>query len=110
MLQIRFMVLLLALSSGLGWADGVRTNKPNVEPVKQEAIQEAVISSAVDINQAGADELATLISIGPKKALQIIAYRDLNGRFSSIEDLKNVKGIGDATVEKNRVRMMVAAE
>ncbi len=110
MLKIKFMLLSLIVASGFSWAEVIESNQSNVEPANQKVVQEVTVNSAIDINQAGVDELATLISIGPKKAQQIIAYRDLNGRFGSIEDLKNVKGIGEATVEKNRVRMMVAVE
>ena len=54
----------------------------------------------VNINTAGSDELQTLTGIGPVTAQKIIDYRTENGRFSSIEDIKNVFGIGDKTFEK----------
>ena len=54
----------------------------------------------VNINTAGSDELQTLTGIGPVTAQKIIDYRTENGRFSSIEDIKNVSGIGDKTFEK----------
>ena len=49
----------------------------------------------VNINTATAGELTTLPGIGEAKATQIIAYREANGNFSSIDDIKNVSGIGD---------------
>ena len=49
----------------------------------------------VNINTATVTELKTLPGIGESKANQIIAYRDANGSFSSIEDIKKVSGIGD---------------
>ena len=67
-------------------------------------IQEA----AIDINTANAAELASLTNIGLKKAKQIIAYREANGLFVSIDDLTKVKGIGLKTIEKNRNRLVVA--
>ena len=109
MFKIKLIALWLVLASGLSWAEA-EPNKPNAGPDNQSVIQKVVDGTAIDINQASADELATLANIGPKKAQQIVAYRDLNGRFASIEELKGVKGIGEATIEKNRVRMMVAAE
>ena len=43
-----------------------------------------------------------LNGVGPVKAQAIIDYREKNGRFKSLEDVKNVKGIGDATFDKIR--------
>lgn len=57
----------------------------------------------VNINQADAEMLADLlVGVGPAKAEAIIAYRNENGPFASADDLVNVRGIGQATVERNR--------
>jgi competence protein ComEA len=61
----------------------------------------------VNINTATAKELNTLPGIGPVKAQSIIDYRTTNGPFRSIEDLKNVSGIGDATFEKLKEKITV---
>ena len=53
----------------------------------------------VNINTANQSELETLPGIGPSLASRIIEYREQNGKFNSIEELKNVKGIGDAKFE-----------
>ena len=53
-------------------------------------------SETVNINKASQTELETLPGIGPSTALKIINYRNENGKFSSIEDLKKVSGIGDS--------------
>jgi len=53
----------------------------------------------VNLNTATKDELLTLSGIGESKADLIIEYRNTN-KFNSIEDLKNVKGIGDSLFEK----------
>ncbi len=50
----------------------------------------------VNINIASQTELETLSGIGPSMAIKIIEYREKNGDFSSIEEIKNVPGIGDA--------------
>ncbi len=50
----------------------------------------------VDINSASADELASLPGIGKKTAQKIVEYRELNGRFESIEDIMKVSGIGES--------------
>jgi len=62
----------------------------------------------VDINRADA---ATMIEnwkgIGEKKASAIVSYRNSNGPFSSVDDLKNVTGIGDTLIKNNRKLMSV---
>lgn len=54
----------------------------------------------ININQATAAELETITGIGPSKANAILQYREENGTFKSIEELKNISGIGDKTFEK----------
>ncbi|TEU14080.1 MAG: hypothetical protein E3J21_16915, partial [Anaerolineales bacterium] len=61
----------------------------------------------VNINTATAEELGTLPGIGPTKAQSIIDYRTTNGPFQSIEDIKDVRGIGDATFEKLKDKITV---
>lgn len=53
----------------------------------------------VRINQASKEELTQLNGIGPSKASAIIQYREENGPFQTIEDLLNVSGIGEKTLE-----------
>lgn len=50
----------------------------------------------LDLNTATAEELDAIPGIGPVLAGEIVAYRDLNGNFSSLGELLNVTGIGDA--------------
>ena len=64
-------------------------------------------SSAININTADVAVLASLNGIGESKAQAIVAYRDENGPFQSVEDLANVKGIGARTVENNAERLSV---
>lgn len=54
----------------------------------------------VNINTADSAQLQTLNGVGPATAQKIIDYRDSSGRFVTIEDIKNVSGIGDKTFEK----------
>lgn len=53
----------------------------------------------ININKASQSELEQLQGIGPSTALKIIEYRKENGNFNSIEEIKNVPGIGDAKYE-----------
>ena len=65
-------------------------------------------AEAIDINTAGADRLAAAITgIGPARAAAIVAFRRANGPFASVDDLVLVRGIGSATVEKNRAKLTV---
>lgn len=57
-------------------------------------------SSTININTANITELTSLTGIGEAKAKIIIEHRENNGLFKSIEDIKNVKGIGEALFEK----------
>lgn len=53
----------------------------------------------IDLNTASAAVLETLPRIGPAMAARIVEYRKANGKFKSVADLKNVKGIGTKTLE-----------
>ncbi|MEZ5583386.1 MAG: ComEA family DNA-binding protein [Candidatus Competibacteraceae bacterium] len=64
-------------------------------------------AQTIDINTATAEELATLDGVGPAKAAAIIEYREVNGPFTSVDDLANVKGIGGKTLEKNRDKITI---
>lgn len=56
-------------------------------------------SDLVNINTADEAGLTTLNGVGPAKAQAIITYRTENGPFKTVEDLKNVTGIGEKTFE-----------
>jgi competence protein ComEA len=63
----------------------------------------------VNINTADAVTLdRVLVGIGPSKAEAIVVYRKANGAFRSADQLASVKGIGLATIEKNRDRIVVS--
>lgn len=59
-------------------------------------------SGKINLNKATEAELTTLPGVGPAKATAIIGYRTETGKFQTIDDLKNVSGIGDKTFEQLR--------
>ena len=65
------------------------TNKPN--------------NGLININTATKEELQTIDGIGEAKAKNIISYRENNGNFKNIEDIKNVEGIGDTLYETIKI-------
>ena len=62
-------------------------------------------TGVVHLNSADLAALDTLTGIGPTKAQAILDYRTAHGSFKSIDDLLNVKGIGDATLAKIRSQL-----
>ena len=67
----------------------------------------AIGGEKVNINTAKQTELETLPGIGPSTAQKIIDYRTKNGLFETIEDIQNVKGIGDGKFEEIKDNMCV---
>lgn len=62
----------------------------------------AAYCAQVNINTASADEIAdALTGIGQKKAAAIVDYRNKHGDFTSKQQVTNIKGIGEKTLEKN---------
>lgn len=62
----------------------------------------------ININTADSDALvAGLTGVGPQKAMAIVRYRQANGPFRQVNDLAQVNGIGESTVEQNRARITI---
>jgi len=61
----------------------------------------------INLNQASVDELVSLPGIGPSYAKRIVEYREKHGPFQRVEDLLNVRGIGDRTLDKLRDQVTV---
>ena len=62
----------------------------------------------VDINRADAATLASAIQgVGVKRAEAIVAYREANGPFKSVDELQNVKGVGARILEDSRSSLTV---
>ena len=70
---------------------------------------EVAAADKLDLNQATVEELDGLPGVGPAIARRIVAFREKNGAFKRIEDLMNVRGIGEKTFLRLRDRIMVKA-
>jgi competence protein ComEA len=65
--------------------------------------------TTININTASAAELTALKGVGDKLAAGIVAHREANGPFKTIEDLANVKGIGPKILADNAAMLTVGA-
>jgi competence protein ComEA len=73
---------------------------------KSEKGQQEIATLTVNINKASAEEIADVLTgVGIKKAMTIVKYREQSGAFKVVNDLLSVKGIGPATLNKNRDRI-----
>ena len=65
-------------------------------------------STPVNVNKADAATIAhSLDGIGPSKAAAIVAWREEHGPFKNVDDLSQVKGVGPATLERNRAAILL---
>ncbi|MBU8730311.1 helix-hairpin-helix domain-containing protein [Cytobacillus oceanisediminis] len=86
-------------------------------PEKGEILEEATVEDGkargqqdngkINLNQANESELQMLPGIGPSKAAAIIEYRETNGPFKDVADLKLISGIGEKTFEKLKEHISV---
>src|SRR2546423_1029300 len=67
-------------------------------------------SGIVNINSAGATELESLPGVGAKTAARIIEYRQKNGPFKKVEELMNVRGIGEKNFLKLKAQLTVSGK
>lgn len=110
-----------ALASGVGLTETARAREAavlgsGVGPAEAAGAQEAARSDAsrmpeerIDLNAATSVELETLPGVGPRTAERILEYRREHGRFERIEDLMDVRGIGERTFLRLRPLVTVAA-
>ena len=76
-------------------------------PVESSAAAAVTPFEKINVNSADAEMLTTLNGVGNVKAQSIVDYRDQNGRFNTAADLLAVDGIGQATVAKNKDRIIL---
>jgi competence protein ComEA len=69
----------------------------------------AASTQVVNINTASASEFEALPGIGPKMAARIVEYRQKNGPFKKVEELMNVRGLGEKNFLKLKAQLTVGA-
>ena len=94
--------------------DGMKINVPDKKreaehTVSGQTSSDTVTSaeSLININTADSETLQQITGIGPVTAEKIISYRETNGAFRSVEEITNVSGIGEKTLQKIRSRITV---
>ena len=80
-------------------------DKPAAKPAT--TVTAAKESGKVNLNTASINELTALKGIGEKKAQAIVDYREKQGKFTSVDQLEEVSGIGPATLDANRDMIIV---
>lgn len=73
------------------------------------AADDTTAEGRIDLNTANAEQLKTLPGIGDVLAERILAYREEHGKFSSIEELMNVKGIADGKFSELQDKICVGS-
>ncbi len=104
-----YSLVFALLTSASITANAAPAAKPEASkaPVAMEVSTNAQ-SGKVDLNKADAPTLQRVLSgVGEAKALAIVAYRESNGPFASVDELLEVKGIGKALLDKNREKLQV---
>lgn len=75
-----------------------QNNKSSV--VKNNSVSEKHINYPLNLNTATVEDLMSVDGIGESRAWQIVSYRNEIGKYTSVEEIKNISGIGDGVFEK----------
>jgi len=90
-----------------GRRSGETTIQVNSAVLAQQDGEDGTSAGKVNLNTAGVDELRSLDGIGTALAERIVSYRTENGPFGDVEELTNVKGIGEETLKQLRDQITV---
>jgi competence protein ComEA len=100
--------LLASVSVAASAAPVASAAAPRMEDSMSAPMMQDRMMGKVNINTADADTLQKELSgIGKSKAAAIVAYREANGTFTSVDELIEVKGIGKSLLDKNRDKLAV---
>jgi len=94
------IILLAILLFGLGFSAYKKSRSHTDVRIENFTAEKEYLHRRININTAGLFELASLKGIGKVLAERIVEYRSQNGLFGSVEDIKNVKGVGPALFSK----------
>ncbi|WP_054112443.1 ComEA family DNA-binding protein [Marinagarivorans algicola] len=112
--KLTISLLITVGASGLAFAEPLAPKTTEHAITKQAAAAQAPITTQqeqtaltrISINAADAATMAEhLVGIGPAKAEAIVSWRTTHGRFTEAEQLLQIKGIGQATLNKNKNRI-----
>jgi len=108
--MFRTVLSLVALVVLLAASVSAQTPAPQPPSKSSRSASASVAASAtvININTASAGELDGLPGIGAKTAARIVEYRQKNGPFKKIEELMNVRGVGEKNFLKMKERITVA--
>ncbi|MBI6953032.1 MULTISPECIES: ComEA family DNA-binding protein [unclassified Pseudomonas] len=103
-----FTALLTAIAASFTLGAGAVQNTPMVAELPSAAVTAEQGVGKLNINTADASTLQRELSgVGQSKSEAIVAYRDNNGDFATVEELLEVEGIGKAILERNRDKLTV---
>jgi len=106
---VTLSVVAIAHAGAAGAAQAPSGNRAPVKSVKSVKSVNGDVPASVNINTASVKELDALPGIGTKTAALIVEYRQKNGPFKKIEELMNVRGVGEKSFLKLKPQLTVAA-
>jgi len=99
--MVIFSLLTFTSASSIAQSDVIQqTNASAVTQTKE-------LTTVIYLNNSSMEQLETLKGVGHKKAQAIIAYREQVGSFKSVEEITQVKGIGEKVLSDNKARLQI---
>lgn len=103
----KIWLVILAILSTPVFANTPQQCYANASDAYTALVKQHAHAQIIDINTANAVDFVKLAGVGNQAAQAIVEYRNRHGRFGSVDDLQKVRGIGQATINKNRHRLSV---